>query len=472
MGFLDNIFGSDSTDALSFAGSDYKPTQSNVLGEDLTPKTPQGTLAAVDPDNDSRSSQQFKFDAQNAQKDATNSEDENDDYFVTKNGGKYEKVDNSDSHNAWVGVLAYATNYIANNGDPGQAGIAAGQAVYDNDAKAHRLAQAEDLENKGYNSLDVQNWINSGDKKDLVTNRGQWINVGNGMIANDLTGEFKTGPNATSPNVPVKTATLADGSVIEYYANGSTNIRNPYANPQGVQVAGAGVPGATPTGGGIGIDAQEQGGTQQPAYEGLRLDKGKPISMSGVYSSDGKAAFMGANGNPVDANGNRLTDISGLTPAQQDKQAQAQDKASAATQGQIDMIDQSLNTVNQLITSPGFNSIYGSVQGRLPNLSGDAADAAAIRRQLSGQSFLQARQFLKGQGAISDTESQKAESAMTILNDPTISDEKAAQAAKDYIEILNKGKQRLQGGQAAPQSQNKSNSSQLSDDELLKKYGG
>ncbi|EKA7615247.1 hypothetical protein OL383_004432 [Salmonella enterica] len=285
MGILDSIFHKDDDKLDNVDDSTYKTSQTSVLGKDLAPKTPQGNIAAVDPQHDTRAPEQFKRDAQNAEADATNSPDEKDSYHFSKNGNKYEKVDNSDSHQAWVAAANYLVGYFANDGDPGKAGIAAGQAVAANDAKAHRLAQADDLEDKGYNPLDIQNWVNSGDKKDLVTNKGEWQPAGQGYIFNNLTSEFKAVPGAGS--LP------------------ASNI-----NAGNLNVAGAGAPTTAGTGQILtGGSADQIMGQTQPAPEhvGFATDNSKKPIPAGVNDANGNPLMLAPGGGLVDTSGNRYT---------------------------------------------------------------------------------------------------------------------------------------------------------------------
>lgn len=87
-----------------------------------------------------------------------------------------------------------------------------------------------------------------------------------------------------------------------------------------------------------------------------------------------------------------------------------------------------LSTIDSLANDPYLNSMVGSVEGRMPNLTSDAARVQGKMDQINGQSFLQAFNMLKGGGAITEIEGQKATQAMARLN--------TAQSEKDYREAL------------------------------------
>lgn len=120
--------------------------------------------------------------------------------------------------------------------------------------------------------------------------------------------------------------------------------------------------------------------------------------------------------------------------------------------------------VDDLLADPYLDSMLGPVNSRLPNVSSDAARVRARMDQLQGGAFLQARQLLKGGGAITDFEGQKAEAAFLRMN--------AAQSRKDYElalrefqEAVMSGVKKLEEAMAGPKT------SAPSDDDLLSKYG-
>ena len=235
---------------LSF-GDSYNPTQSNVLGQSLAPITPNGELAASDPQYDQRNPLQIKQDAQQANRVARSSTDEDENTVTSANGNRYQKVNDSDWHNGLAAAASYMSAYFASNGNVGTAAKAAGQAVDDNQQKAYRLSQVDELEKECFNPLDIQSFVNSGNKADLSRNKGSWTSGGNGTMFNTLTGETRTIPGAVNQNIPVKTENLGD-RVVEYYADGTTKERTRGVSPETTfKAAGA-------SGGGIGLDDESE----------------------------------------------------------------------------------------------------------------------------------------------------------------------------------------------------------------------
>lgn len=84
--------------------------------------------------------------------------------------------------------------------------------------------------------------------------------------------------------------------------------------------------------------------------------------------------------------------------------------------------EQAIQLIDQIATDPALPSILGIVQGNLPAgtpiIGGGqvGADLGAKIEQLQGQVFLEAFESLKGGGAITEIEGQKAERAKARLN--------------------------------------------------------
>jgi len=122
-------------------------------------------------------------------------------------------------------------------------------------------------------------------------------------------------------------------------------------------------------------------------------------------------------------------------------QAQAKVEGTAAGEavtglgGAIAKGEQALQIIDQIASDPNLPSILGIVQGNIPAGTpliggGQAgADLGAKIEQLQGQVFLEAFESLKGGGAITEIEGQKAERAKARLN--------RAQSPEAYQAALN-----------------------------------
>lgn len=107
--------------------------------------------------------------------------------------------------------------------------------------------------------------------------------------------------------------------------------------------------------------------------------------------------------------------------------------------------------IQDLKSDPYLPSMLGPVNSRLPNLSADAARVQSKIDQIQGGAFLQARQLLRGGGAITDYEGQKAEAAFVRMNQAqNVEDFKAA--LDEFNAAVQQGIRKLeaQAGMSAP----------------------
>lgn len=118
----------------------------------------------------------------------------------------------------------------------------------------------------------------------------------------------------------------------------------------------------------------------------------------------------------------------------------ASGEAAAGIPAAQGVADQVTLQIDELMSDPYLNSMLGSIEGRLPNVSSDAARVQGKMDQLQGGAFLQARQLLKGGGQITDFEGKKAEAAMARLY--------TAQNEQDYRAALQDFKDAVQVGLA------------------------
>ncbi len=108
-------------------------------------------------------------------------------------------------------------------------------------------------------------------------------------------------------------------------------------------------------------------------------------------------------------------------------------------------VDTAVQQAEQLQNDRYLPSMVGPRASRLPNVTADAERVQGMMNQLGGSAFLQARQALKGGGAITDMEGQKAEAALVRAN--------AAQNIDDYKAAIEEYKTHLRNGFAILQQQ-------------------
>ena len=142
--------------------------------------------------------------------------------------------------------------------------------------------------------------------------------------------------------------------------------------------------------------------------------------------------------------------------------------------------ENTIQLIDDLLEHPGFNAAVGFGLQKLPftdagdidrpgggfTAGTDAASFAERLKQLKGGAFLTARERLRGQGNITDTESNRAEAAQTRMS-LSQSEDEFTKAAREYQDIIRKGIER-QKSRAKKKgiTQQEPDLSTMSDDEL------
>jgi hypothetical protein len=116
--------------------------------------------------------------------------------------------------------------------------------------------------------------------------------------------------------------------------------------------------------------------------------------------------------------------------------------------------------INKVRNDPNLSRMTGALQGRFMNITGTAGDVQARIDQLKGKGFLQAFQELKGAGAITEKEGEKAEQAFARLANMAVTDEAYIAALDDFNDEIERlvqlaqlkaqGPGAWQGGGATP----------------------
>jgi hypothetical protein len=129
----------------------------------------------------------------------------------------------------------------------------------------------------------------------------------------------------------------------------------------------------------------------------------------------------------------------------EEKVGQARGTAQAALANGADIdAEETKKKIDQFIESKGFNEVFGQIDQYRPKWSHSDAGADSLARyeQLTGVAFLSAYSMLKGGGAITDIEGQKAGAAMARLNRAQ-SEAEAKQALIDFKEAVDTGLRKL-----------------------------
>lgn len=118
-------------------------------------------------------------------------------------------------------------------------------------------------------------------------------------------------------------------------------------------------------------------------------------------------------------------------------------KARESLDSAVANVDAMESTINGILNHPGLDKYIGTVTGagwaKYPGT--DEANFKVRLDQLQGQAFLQARDQLKGQGAISDSESDQASAAFLRANRAQ-SPEEFRESMQEALGILQRAKER------------------------------
>lgn len=144
-----------------------------------------------------------------------------------------------------------------------------------------------------------------------------------------------------------------------------------------------------------------------------------------------------------------LTPVGPYQKSFETKRGEAAGKATGEAAGALPGASMTAQRVAQQVedlkTDPYLENMLGPVNSRLPNVTQDSARVQGRLNQLQGGAFLEARQALKGGGAITDYEGQKAEQAYARLNQ--------AQSPEDFRAALDEFNYYVQQGLAKLQAQ-------------------
>lgn len=185
------------------------------------------------------------------------------------------------------------------------------------------------------------------------------------------------------------------------------------------------------------IQLSKSGTAQRtPLPEGVQLSK-EPIKL------DAGTHFVLLDPITRQPIGQIAKDLAGAEAAKATGKAQGEAQAAVpATRGMASLID---SQVQALKSDPYLPEMLGPINSRKPNLTADAARVQGKIDQLKGGAFLQARQMLKGGGAITDYEGQKAEAAFARMA--------TAQRVEDFNAALDEFNAAVQQGLAKLEAQ-------------------
>jgi len=128
---------------------------------------------------------------------------------------------------------------------------------------------------------------------------------------------------------------------------------------------------------------------------------------------------------------------------QENIKSEAKQKESAvATSAAIDKSVQFIGLLDKLEKHKGFDNLFGTNVGIPTWVAGsDAADAKVLFNQIDAKGFMEAIKDMKGMGALSNAEGEKASAAFLGLN-PSMSEDAARESINEAKKIIKKGIER------------------------------
>ena len=134
----------------------------------------------------------------------------------------------------------------------------------------------------------------------------------------------------------------------------------------------------------------------------------------------------------------------------QEEQVAKQQMAIATENKSTRMVD----LMTELKNSPGFTNLFGANWYPKGLRGTPGADAAALFKQIESLGFMEAIKDMKGMGALSDAEGQKASAAFLGIS-PDMSEEAAKNKIDEVIRYIKKGQERIQTGNLIETKENK-----------------
>jgi hypothetical protein len=142
-------------------------------------------------------------------------------------------------------------------------------------------------------------------------------------------------------------------------------------------------------------------------------------------------------------------DVIAMEKRQEEQAMQQQAKVAVAEKS-----NRMVNLMNELKSHEGFNRLFGAtaIPTWIPGSSG--ADAAALLKQIDALGFMEAIKDMKGMGALSNAEGEKASAAFVGIT-PDMSEKAAKKKIDEVIGYIQKGQSRIQTGNLIETKENK-----------------
>lgn len=198
--------------------------------------------------------------------------------------------------------------------------------------------------------------------------------------------------------------------------------------------------------------AKDPNGMVAKMQEYVKLDKNDSAPAKGLVNR--RAAEIGLFQTPVVGFKPNVVDekeqaATQKTQLEVENLRREQAGAAQKAAGAADQSQQFLTKLEALEKHPGFSNLFGSNVGIPTWVAGSSgADAKAMFESIQGTGFLEAVQALKGMGALTEAEGQKATASFLGLS-TSMSEAAAKKRLQELREVVQKGIQKAQAANPA-----------------------
>jgi hypothetical protein len=219
----------------------------------------------------------------------------------------------------------------------------------------------------------------------------------------------------------VSSKVLADGTTVQSLSTGGTNVISQdgetlTGNSRSIALNNA-----------LAVDVLQKGAGAQ-AVSNVKVDEIKRIegeTSGGILETEAKR---------LNIDETKIINEQKRTEAISSKNSRREEADAAVLQ------------ISSLLTGDRFASAFGKLVTNTPDIakSQKSIDALADINQIKGLLMLESRQKLKGQGSISEGESNTLADAATVLNNPLISDDRARRELRKVRNVFESSSDRNQ----------------------------
>jgi hypothetical protein len=182
---------------------------------------------------------------------------------------------------------------------------------------------------------------------------------------------------------------------------------------------------------------------------GQQVDQGLADSIISLAQSDPETARRMARESIPVAPPLSVGDQIALEKRAEEKLMQQQTASNVA-----DKSTRMVELMTELQTHPGFENLFGATAWPTWISGSPGADAKALLKQIDALGFMESIKDMKGMGALSNAEGEKASAAFVGIT-PDMSEDAARKKITEVIGYIQKGQQRIQSGNLIETKENK-----------------